>query len=111
MTELALYVCENERCTLGSRDVPGHFTGGISQEQAIMLSGDPGSIFGEGICPNCGVAGTDTGETHESVEGDDPNQDAHDAIMLKVLNPKDKLDAAGSQAAFEKLIEKGSSDA
>ena len=55
-----LYRCENEACVLGSKEAPGHFTGGITPEQATMLSGDPDpKDHGEGVCPNCGQPGVE----------------------------------------------------
>ena len=55
-----------------------------------------GQDFGEGICPNCGTKGTVVG-THESVVGDDPNQDVHDAIAAKVADPKHPLNPEDAQ--------------
>jgi len=60
-----LYRCENPACALGSRSAPGHFTGGISQAQAELLSGDPEALSGEGVCPNCGVSGELESEEYE----------------------------------------------
>lgn len=53
------YVCENKACTLGNAATPGRFTGGISKEQAIALTGDPDAEHGAGVCPNCGKPGTE----------------------------------------------------
>lgn len=67
-----LYECENSKCSLGSASEPGHFTGGITAEQANMLTGKPvetmveGTDYGEGVCPNCATPGIEAG-THESV--------------------------------------------
>lgn len=58
-----LYVCTNERCTLGSRDTHGVFTGGMTPQGRALLTGEPedqqkkGKHHGEGICPNCGEPG------------------------------------------------------
>lgn len=49
-----VYLCQNKSCSLGNARQPGRFTGGISKEQAISLSGDPEAEHGNGICPNCG---------------------------------------------------------
>lgn len=62
-----IYECRNKRCDLGSRHDPGYFTGGITPEHALNLTGDPEAPSGEGICPNCGEPGTDTGTKHESI--------------------------------------------
>jgi hypothetical protein len=51
------YTCTNAACTLGSRETPGRFTGGITKEQATMLTGDPDADHGKGVCPNCGQPG------------------------------------------------------
>jgi hypothetical protein len=51
------YVCENPACTLGSRVSPGRFTGGITQEQAFMITGEESAPHGDGYCPNCGDKG------------------------------------------------------
>ena len=52
-----LYECRNSACSLGSMKDPGRFTGGITKEQATMLSGDPDPEHGKGVCPNCGKPG------------------------------------------------------
>lgn len=57
MATKKFYVCRNTACTLGTAKEPGRFTGGISKEQALMLTGDPEAKHGAGICPNCGQAG------------------------------------------------------
>ena len=54
------YVCKNPMCTLGSRKDEGTFTGGITKEQALLLSGDPEAEHGAGVCPNCGELGEET---------------------------------------------------
>jgi hypothetical protein len=51
------YVCENPACSLGIVGAPGRFTGGLTEQQAFILTGDPEAVGGEGICPNCGVPG------------------------------------------------------
>jgi len=51
------YLCKNKACTLGTPQQPGRFTGGITKEQATMLSGDPDPDHGPGVCPNCGKKG------------------------------------------------------
>lgn len=57
MAEPKRYVCSNAACPLGTPGNPGHFTGGITQEQATMLSGNPEAKHGDGYCPNCGQKG------------------------------------------------------
>lgn len=54
MADRKTYVCSNPACTLGSAHDSGRFTGGISQEQAHMLTGNPDAEHGPGVCPNCG---------------------------------------------------------
>jgi hypothetical protein len=55
-----LYLCHNPACSLGSMKQPGRFVGGITKEQAHLLSGTPleslekGVTYGDGVCPNCG---------------------------------------------------------
>ena len=83
MSELTLHICLEPHCMLGQRDAPGRFTGGISQEYAIMLTGNPDAPYGDGVCPNCGAPGTPSadwkdrpegeGATHESVTGEEAN--------------------------------------
>ena len=51
------YICTNQACSLGSRETPGRFAGGLSKEQATALTGDPEADHGQGICPNCGQRG------------------------------------------------------
>lgn len=70
-----VYACENSACWMGARNQPGYFTGGMTQEQAYLLTGNPEAPYGEGICPNCGEQAVDTGETHKSVKAkDDENK-------------------------------------
>lgn len=57
MTKPVEYNCTNPACPLGAFGEPGHFTGGITAEQAYMLSGDPEAPHGDGICPACGKKG------------------------------------------------------
>lgn len=57
-----VYECRNTSCTLGSRQGPGLFTGGISAEQVSTMTGQPVDLvdagdYGEGVCPNCGKRG------------------------------------------------------
>lgn len=53
------YRCDYPACALGAVGQPGYFTGGISAEQATMLTGNPDPEYhGEGVCPNCGQPGT-----------------------------------------------------
>jgi hypothetical protein len=52
------YLCKNKSCTLGTVHNPGRFTGGISADLAVAISGDPDAKHGEGVCPNCGQPGT-----------------------------------------------------
>jgi hypothetical protein len=61
---MKVYTCENAICSLGTPGNPGHFTGGITKEQALMLTGNPEAEYGKGVCPNCGkpVADKDGGE-------------------------------------------------
>lgn len=51
------YQCENPACSLGAVGEPGRFGGGITKEQASLLTGDPDPEYGNGICPNCGKPG------------------------------------------------------
>jgi hypothetical protein len=53
------YECKNPACSLGAVGVPGRFTGGITKEQATLLTGNPDPEHGNGVCPNCGKAGTE----------------------------------------------------
>ncbi len=63
-TEPKYYQCHNLACSLGARNAPGHFTGGITAAQVNLLTGAPeesleeGKDYGDGICPNCGEKGT-----------------------------------------------------
>lgn len=59
-----IYECTNVgACTLGTRDEPGRFTGGISAEQVALVTGKPldhlveDDDYGDGFCPNCGRKG------------------------------------------------------
>lgn len=52
-----LYECSNQACSLGTVGNPGRFTGGITKEQATMLTGEPDPKHGPGVCPNCGTKG------------------------------------------------------
>jgi hypothetical protein len=56
------YKCENPACSLGAVGEPGTFTGGISAEQAHLLTGAPleNVTHGDGYCPNCGKPGKET---------------------------------------------------
>jgi hypothetical protein len=52
------YLCENPACALGAVGQPGRFSGGITQDQATALTGNPEpEHHGQGVCPNCGVPG------------------------------------------------------
>lgn len=52
------YECRNPACTLGTVGNPGRFSGGITKEQATMLTGNPEpDDHGNGVCPNCGKPG------------------------------------------------------
>ncbi len=63
MSAATVYECHNKACTLGTRQQPGRFTGGITADQVTLLTGAPaehlekGKDFGEGFCPNCGAKG------------------------------------------------------
>ena len=72
LVENKLYRCENPACSLGAVGAPGHFTGGITYDQAYMLTGNPESVYGEGVCPNCGKTSVDTGEMSVWSAGHDP---------------------------------------
>ena len=51
------FECQNPACSLGTVGNPGRFTGGITRDQATMLTGDPEAEHGAGVCPNCGKKG------------------------------------------------------
>jgi hypothetical protein len=57
------YECTNKACSLGTVGVPGRFTGGITADQATLLTGKPaehqekGIDYGPGVCPNCAQPG------------------------------------------------------
>ena len=51
------YECANPACSLGTVGNPGRFTGGITKEQATLLTGNPEPEHGAGVCPNCGKPG------------------------------------------------------
>lgn len=57
MSDLITYLCEDPYCHLGARGEPGRFTGGITADQALILTGNPDAAHGDGVCPNCGTAG------------------------------------------------------
>jgi hypothetical protein len=105
--KLKAYRCENAACSLGSRNDPGQFTGGITQDQAIAISGDPKAKHGDGYCPNCGEKGKADG-THGSVTGRDPLQPLHDQVAARVDDPTDPLTAEDAQPALEALVGKES---
>lgn len=50
------YECRNAKCSLGTAEQPGRFTGGLTKEGAAVLGVDPGKA-GPGVCPNCGEKG------------------------------------------------------
>lgn len=52
-----IYECRNPACTLGSRKDPGRFAGGMTADQAFLLTADPDAPHGDGVCPNCGQHG------------------------------------------------------
>lgn len=56
------YVCENPACSLGAVGEPGRFTGGITKQQASLLTGNPDPDHGQGVCPNCGKPGKETND-------------------------------------------------
>lgn len=98
-----LYRCENDRCPLGDRDNPGQFTGGITAEQALMLTGDPEAPHGDGYCPACGVKGKAAG-TIEPRKGSDPNAKHHEAVAARVADPDDPLTGPDAQDALLELV-------
>lgn len=105
MDSKTLYVCNNiPECSLGPRGEPGHFTDGLTESGARAMGLPLDAPTGEGICPNCGAQGEPTGDTHESAEGDDPNQDLHDQVQARVDDSDDPLDADGAQEALMDLI-------
>ena len=61
MAKAKRYVCHNPMCPLGNLEQEGRFTGGITQQQATMLTGDPEAKHGDGYCPNCGAKGKAAG--------------------------------------------------
>lgn len=101
--KLKAYRCETAACTLGSKHDPGLFTGGISQDQAVAISGNPDALHGEGYCPNCGEKAKADG-TFAPLGGSDPNQEHHDAISARVADDNDPLTADDAQAALEALV-------
>ncbi len=54
-----MFECKNPACSLGTAGQPGRFSGGITKEQATMLTGNPEGEHGQGVCPNCGKPGTE----------------------------------------------------
>lgn len=49
------YECQNKACPLGSREDPGRFTGGATEEYLTTVLGITApKHHGEGVCPNCG---------------------------------------------------------
>lgn len=110
MSKTTLYRCDNPACTLGTRGAPGSFTAGISAYSVHVLTGKPveslvdGQDYGDGICPNCGTAGTPDGVHKTIPDGGDPHTDAHQAVAARVADPSDPLDAAGAQAALVELV-------
>src|SRR5437870_887762 len=109
-TSLKLYRCENKTCTVGPRSEPGYFTGGVTANQVVLLTGRPleslvdGVDYGEGICPNCATKATPTKDRHVSVVGEDPHQHHHDAVAARVADPADPLTVDGAQEALEELV-------
>lgn len=99
MKEPTVYVCENPACSLGTPGSPGRFTGGLSETQALILTGNPAAEHGEGVCPNCGQRGKETKETQPEHVGDDPYAEIHAAVASRVADPEDPLTAGQAQAA------------
>lgn len=83
MDSAVVYECHNRLCTLGTRTTPGRFTGGATQDQVMMITGDPEADHGEGICPNCGEKGRKTGDEFTPQKGEDPLQPLHDTIAAE----------------------------
>lgn len=116
-TEIPKYECNNPTCSLGAVGRPGHFTGGITPQALNVLTGRPvedftadneGEEWGEGVCPNCGKAGTLVpDEPHVVTDNVDPHQDLHDEVAARVADPSDPLDADGAQDAVLQLIAAG----
>jgi hypothetical protein len=95
-----LYECENPACSLGTVGSPGRFTGGATAAQITQITGDPDlDEHGDGICPNCGKAGVDTGETHTAQTGNDPYDDAHQEVASRVADGRVAGDAAQAELA------------
>lgn len=101
--EITLYECHNTSCPLGSKHDPGQFTGGITKEQATLLTGNPEPVHGAGVCPTCGTPGTEIG-THQSLQGDDSNQAHHDAVAARVADESDPLTGEDAQVALQELV-------
>lgn len=57
MAKKKVYECSNPACSLGTVGNPGRFTGGITKDGAVRLTGDPDADHGDGFCPNCGKEG------------------------------------------------------
>lgn len=93
MSEI-VHQCDNDRCDLGGRFGPGYFTGGITPEQALALTGDPASPSGPGVCPNCGTPGMPTSSTFAPVIGVDPLDEIHAegrALSDRIRDPADEM--------------------
>lgn len=101
--KLRRYRCENRACPLGSRSDPGFFTGGITAEQALMLTGDPDAPHGDGYCPACGEKAVADGH-HRSAEGTDPYDELHQEVAARVADPDDPLTAEGAQSVLHELV-------
>lgn len=121
-----VYECQNDRCPLGSRDTPGYFTGGITEQFVATLGLPPGTPWGEGYCPNCAAQGEPCGDFVPLPEGVDPYADLHAEIDAELAaleadakNPEtattlDDLTVAkrGAQAVLEaKIAARGEVDA
>ena len=98
-----LYECTNAACPLGSRETPGHFTAGLTEEGRAVLGLAPDAPTGDGICPTCGRKGKAAG-TFEAREGSDPNEKFHKAIAARVADEDDELTAGGAQDALLELV-------
>lgn len=116
-----VYECHNPQCPLGSRKDPGRFTGGITEAQLETIYGTTTEEertaenvgWGEGHCPNCGQKGTPVtvdGEPliHESLVGEDPNQDLHEEVHGLVLNKE--INPEDAQEALETLVDEKTSN-
>lgn len=98
-----LYECHNKNCALGARNEKGYFTGGTSEALAESMGftdvklrspeNETGLVYGDGICPSCGVLGKEVGD-HKSVIGEDPYAELHEVVNAEIQ--KIKADAAAN---------------